>query len=233
MGQLEQDGLSINVDVYDSQRSATKVNRDLNSFRLQNMDALIGPYGTRSNKSGLTAAAEFGKENEITVVSPWYASSTLAEENPYYVQLRPNTADHFQKIVSHAKQNFDDSEIVLIGRDQADAKKKRSDENIIKYLQKIHKDMSDEERADDLRVFRVQTDSLLNGETAFDSIFYETGRKAVIFPFYSSNDKSFMYNCLRRINGEKAFEPVHVYAMPLALETEEIGFNLYLSLIHI
>ncbi len=230
LGQLEQDGLNINVDVYDSQRSAEKVNNDLKSFRLQNMDALIGPYGTRSNKSGLTAAAEFGKENEITVVSPWYASSSLAEENPYYVQLRPNTADHFQKIIAHAKQNFDDSEIVLMGRDQADARKKRSDENIINYLQKVHKDMSEDERADDLRVFRVQTDSLLNGETAFDSIFYETGRKAIIFPFYSSRDESFMYNCLRRINGEKAFEPVHVYAMPLALDSEQIGFNLYRNL---
>ena len=228
--QLEQEGLNLNVDVFDSQRSADKVKSDLKSFRMQNMDALIGPYATRSNKDGLIAAAEFGKENEITVISPWYASSSLAKENPYYVQLRPNTADHFQKIMAHAKANFDDSEIVLMGRDQDDPKKKRSDENIIKYLQKVHRETSEDESAADLRVFRVQTDSLLNGETAYDSIFYETGRKAIIFPFYSSSDGSFMYNCLRRINGEKAFEPIHVYTMPLALDSDQIGFNLFRNL---
>ncbi len=229
--QLEQEGLNLNVDVFDTQRSADKVKSDLKSFRMQNMDALIGPYATRSNKDGLIAAAEFGKENEITVVSPWYASSSLAKENPFYVQLRPNTADHFQKIMAHAKANFDDSEIVLVGRDQDDPKRRRSDENIIKYLQKVHKETSKDNSPDDLRVFRVQVDSLLNGETAYDSIFYETGRKAIIFPFYSSSgDGDFMYNCLRRINGEKSLEPVHVYTMPLALDSDQIGFNLFRNL---
>lgn len=231
LNQLEQEGLNLKVDVFDSQRSADKVKNDLKSLRMQNMDALIGPYASRSNKDGLIAAAEFAKEKEITVVSPWYASSSLAKENPYYIQLRPNTADHLQRIIAHAKANFDDSEIVLVGRDQDNnQRQKRSDENAIKYLQKVHKETSEDVSVEDLRVFRVQTDSLLNGETAFDSIFYETGRKAVIFPFYSSSDKPFMYNCLRRINGEKAFEPVHVYTMPLTLDTDQIGFNLYRNL---
>jgi len=230
LNQLEDEGLNLNVDVFDSQRSKDKVKSNLRSMRIKKMDALIGPYATRSNKEGLIAAAEFGKNNEVTVVSPWYASSSLTNENPYYIQLRPNTADHFKKIIAHAKANFDDSEIVLIGRDQDEPKKKRSDENIIKYFQQINKEISEDVDPEDLRVFRVQTDSLLNGENAFDSIFYETGRKAIIFPFYSSSDESFMYNCLRRINGEKAFEPVHVYAMPLALESDQIGFNLYRNL---
>lgn len=230
MADLEEQGVNLRVDVYDSQRSADKVSRELNSIGFKNMDAIIGPYGSSRNKEGLIKTAEFGKENEITVVSPWYASSSLAKENPHYIQLKPNLADHYQTMIEHAKSNFSDDEIILLGRDQPDAKRKRSDTNRIRFLQRIHKEISGSMNTKDLRVFDVNVDSLLVGEIAFDSIFYEPGRKAVIVPYYSSSDESFIYNSLRRINGEKAFEPVHVYMMPIALESEQIGFNLYRNL---
>jgi len=230
MSDLEEQGVNLRIDVYDSQRSAEKVSSELNSIGFKNMDAIIGPYGSSRNKQGLINTAEFGKENEITVVSPWYASSSLAKENPHYIQLRPNLEDHYTAMLQHAKDNFEDSEIILLGREQLDPRRKRSDTNRIKYLQRIHKEISGSMNTRDLKVFDVHVDSLLTGETAYDSLFYEPGRKAIIVPYYASGDESFIYNCLRRINGEKAFEPVHVYAMPIALDSEQIGFNLYRNL---
>jgi len=230
LSDLEQQGVNLNVDVYDSQRSAEKVSRELNSIRFKNMDAIIGPYASSRNKQGLINTAEFGKANEITVVSPWYASSSLAKENPNYVQLNPNLGDHYRTMLRHAKENFNDNEIMLLGRDRPDPRGKRTDTNRINFIQNIHKELSGSMNTRDLRVFNVNVDSLLVGETAFDSIFYEAGRKAIIVPYYSSSDESFIYNSLRRINGEKAFEPVHVYMMPIALESEQIGFNLYRNL---
>lgn len=227
---LENEGVNLRVDVYDSQRSVEKVSRELNSLDFRNMDAIIGPYGSNRNKQGLVETAEFGKENEITVVSPWYASSSLAKANPYYVQLRPNLIDHFQRMLKHAKENFEDDEILLLGRDHLDARKQRSDANLIATLQRLHKEISGNMSTSNLRVFDANPDSLSIGETAFDSLFYEPGRKAVIIPYFASSDESFIYNSLRRINGEKAFEPVHVYAMPIVLESEQIGFNLYRNL---
>ena len=227
---LEREGVNLSVDVYDTQRNADKVDTELNSIDFKNMDAIIGPYASTRNKQGLINTAEFGKANEITVISPWYASSSLAKENPYYVQLRPNLEDHYRRMLEHAKENFSDSQIILLGRTQSDSKKARSDKNRIKYIQQIHKELSGSAGTRDLRVFDAHPDSLLVGEIAFDSLFIEPGEKAVIIPYYTSSDESFVYNSLRRINGEKSLDPVHVYTMPLALEAEQIDFNLYRNL---
>jgi len=228
---LESQGVSLRVDVYDSQRNEDKVKSHINSIGFRNMDAIIGPYASNRNKGGLTAVAEYAKKNEVTVISPWFASTSLTEKNPYYVQLRPNLEDHFRKIISHAKNNFDDSEIMFLTREQEyDQRKKRSDINRINYLQKLHKELSGNLGTRDLRVISVNPDSLITAEAAFDSLFFEPGRKAVIVPYYSSSDEKFIYNSLRRINGEKGPEPIHVYTMPIALESEQIGFNLYRNL---
>ena len=227
---LEREGVNLRVDVFDTQRSADKVDGELNSIGFKNMDAIIGPYASTKNKQGLINTAEFGKANEISVISPWYASSSLAKENPYYVQLRPNLDDHYRRMLAHAKENFTDNQIILLGRSQDNSKKTRSDRNRIRYIQKLHKELSGSMGTRDLRVFDAHPDSLLVGEVAFDSLFLEPGPKAVIIPYYTSSDESFVYNSLRRINGEKSLDPVHVYTMPLALEAEQIDFNLYRNL---
>jgi len=228
---LEEEGVNLRVDVFDSQRDVNKVNRDLKSDAFQNVDAIIGPYGSSRNKEGLQQVAKFGKDNELTVISPWYASKTITEENPYFIQLRPNLDDHYRKMLAHAKQNFSDDEIVILGREQnTDERRRRADLSRIANLQDIHKELSDDEYTPDLQVYSVHTDSLLNAEMVYDSLFWQPGRKAIIIPYYSSADESFVYNSLRRMNGEKGFEPVHVYTMPMTYESDKIEFNLYRNL---
>ncbi len=231
MDDLERDGVNLRVDVYDSQRSVDKVRNDLKTDVFRNVDAIIGPYGSSRNKAGLQEVAKFAKENKITVVSPWYASKSITEENPYFIQLRPNLDDHYRKMIAHAKANFSDDEIILLGRDKSsDPRRQRADKSRIQNLQKIHKEIEDNEYAADLKVYTINTDSLQYAEIVYDSMLYETGRKAFIIPYYSSADESFVYNCLRRMNGEKGLDPVHVYTMPMAYESDKIEFNMYRNL---
>jgi len=231
MDDLEREGVNLRVDVYDSQRSIDKVVSDLSTDVFRNVDAIIGPYGSSRNKEGLKEVAKYGKENEVTVVSPWYASKSITEENPYFIQLRPNLDDYYRKMLTHAKANFSNDEIVLLGRVQsADPRRQRADESRIQNLQRMHREIEENDYAADLNVFTLNTDSLQYADIAYDSLFWETGRKAIILPYYSSADESFVYNSLRRMNGEKGLEPVHVYTMPMAYESDKIEFNMYRNL---
>lgn len=226
LDRLEREGLSLNVDVFDTQRSADKVRSDLERMKYQDLDIIIGPR----TKPCLTEAAQFAKENEVSLISPWFGNK-VTEENQYFVQLRPSLNDHYSTLLRDAAENFEPHEILLIGRDQSkDARMKSRDISRINLLQKLYKDIIGDMSAADLRVFRVSPDSLMVGDTSYDEIFLEEGRKALIFPYWSSSDEDFLYNALRRVNAEKGLTDVNIYAMPKAYDSEKIGFNHYRNL---
>jgi len=226
LDRLEREGLSIEVDVFDTQRSADKVRSDLQRMKYHDLDVIIGPR----TKACLTEAAQFAKDNEVSLISPWFGNQ-VTKENQYFVQLRPSLNDHYSALLKDASENFDPSEIVLIGRDQSkDARMKSRDISRINLLQKLYKDIIGDMSAADLRVFSVSPDSLMVGDTAYDEIFLEEGRKALIVPYWSSSDEDFLYNALRRVNAEKGLTDVNIYAMPKAYDSEKIGFNLYRNL---
>lgn len=205
---LEAEGINMNVNVYDSK--SENIDGILSGYEMRNADLIIGPRDTRE----LQKVAEFGKERSITVISPWKASSKITSENPYYIQLIPGLYDHYSKIAEHASENFRSENVILLGRNSSDRRR-------FKYFQQ---DIPFEE-------YMVNEDSLMVGETAFDSLFVKTPEKqALIIPNYSSKDERFIYNCLRRINIEKGMKDIVVYGMPIMKDSDRTTFNFYSSL---
>ncbi len=205
---LEQEGVSLNVNVYDTETQ--DLNNLLDGYEVRNSDVIIGPRDTKE----LNKIATFGKEREITVVSPWKSSSKITSQNPYYIQLIPGLYDHYYKIAEHAAENFDSDQVILLGRNS-------TDERRFKYFQ----------QEAPFREFTVDEDSLMVGETAFDSLLFSPVQTtAFIIPNYSSKDERFIYNCLRRINIEKGTKDVVVYGMPIMKDSDRTTYNFYKSL---
>jgi len=205
---LEQEGINLNINVYDNKSQS--IDNLMAGYELRNSDLIIGPRDTDELKK----VASFGKEREISVVSPWKASSRIASENPYYIQLIPGLYDHYYKIAEHAAENFDSNQVVILGRNNSDKKR-------FKYFQ----------QEEPFQEFIVNEDSLMVGETAFDSLMIDVSETtAFIIPNYSSKDERFVYNCLRRLNIEKGMKNVVVYGMPIMKDSDQTTYNFYTSL---
>lgn len=208
--ELESQGVSLNVDIFDTNRDETTFLNQLKSFENNNADLIIGPY----DKDLLVKAAEYGKENEVVVVSPWQSRSGLAKENPYYIQLRPGLANYYRMVMAHAKNEFEDSQIILIGGD--------SDTRKLSQFQFVNKEIEGRSSASRLREFIMDKDSLFQAETVFGDLFLDNQPKVFIFGNTSPNDDDFLYQCMRRINIEKGECKVVVYGMPVMLDSEKI-----------
>ncbi|MBT8189700.1 MAG: hypothetical protein HKN67_06860 [Saprospiraceae bacterium] len=215
--QLETENINLDVEVFDAESG----NFDQKLQKSRNADVIIGPR----NRDQLSITANYGKNNEIPVISPWLSSSSVAKDNPFYIQLIPSVRDHYARIVEHVKNKYQDEQVFLLGR------KKNKDLASMRYIQRLAAAMNNDNNDRPFNEFYVDEDSLRVGEEAFDNIFFEDTTSVFILPNYSfSEDEDFVYNCVRKMSGEKGLKDVVVYGMPILLESDKIKFEHYANL---
>ena len=218
LSQLEKEGIALDVDVMDIESG----NFESKLRRCKDSDVIIGPRDTDQ----LSTVANYGKINEIPVISPWKSGSKISQSNPYFIQLKTSLRAHFQKIIADAKSQYQDDQIILLGR-----KDRREDANYIRYLQTVAQSLNNDQNSKPLKEFYLEEDSLIIGETAFDSTFNFGSTTCFILPHWSfSTDEDFVYNAARKLSGEKGLERVVLYGMPILYESEKIKFELYRNL---
>lgn len=93
---LKREGLSLFVDVYDTERDTTVVKGLLQLRTLQEADLILGPL----TSSNLALVAEFAKTNQKVLVSPLNSRSDITTNNPYYLQISPSFEVHSKYIIS-------------------------------------------------------------------------------------------------------------------------------------
>ena len=129
------------------------------------------------------------------------------------------------KIVRHVKENFSDEQVFLLGR------KNRKDQSMMRYIQNVADALTRGSEEKPFQEFYVEEDSLLIGETAFDSIFYEDKTSVFILTNWSFvDDEQFVYNTVRKMSGEKGLNNVVLYGMPILLESDRVKFEHYTNL---
>ena len=103
---LEDLGLNLKVDVYDTENRASKVNSILMNSNFENTDAVIGPLRAKH----FNVVASNLSENNIPVVSPITKTVTVSSN---VFQTRPKESLLKQKVVSHFKVDKE-AHIVII-----------------------------------------------------------------------------------------------------------------------
>ncbi len=219
---LEREGVSLNLNIVDEKKRSFE--NVLQTSISADTDVIVGPY----NRNNLKAAASLAAQKQIPIVSPWQASATITKENPYYIQLRPNTDNFYYAILEEIKRNYSDLEnVYLLGRETSP---KDNDKKRTRKLQKLAKDVWGESDENHLQEFMLSQDSIDIGETAFDSIFVADKPNVMIIPNWSFKDEAFVYGALRRLSVEKGITDVVVYGMPIMIESDKISFDQYNSL---
>ncbi len=218
LNQLENEGINLDVDVLDAESG----NFDRKLQQCRDADVIIGPR----SKEHLSVTANFGRNNNIPVISPWRSSTKITSDNNFFVQLKTSLRNHFTKIVEHAKSEYSDDQIVLLGRQRT-----KTDFSYMKYMQQVAAAINNDGNNNPLQEFYLDVDSLSTGEFAFDSTFIEGKTTVFLLPNHSfSADEDFVYNAARKMNGEKGLENVVLYGMPILLESDKIKYDLHRGL---
>jgi len=217
---LEREGVNLNINVVDEKKE--RFENLLPSSINSETDLIVGPY----SRTALKTAADYAAKENIPLVSPWQASSKIARENPYYIQLRPNLDQHYYSIFADIKENHSDLEHVhIVGRNTNLKDTKR-----VKKLQRMAKKVWGKSSENHLQELLVVQDSIDYGQTAFDSIFVADQPNVMIIPNWSFEDEAFIYGALRRLSVEKGITNVIVYGMPIMIESDKINFDQYSAL---
>jgi hypothetical protein len=209
---LEKEGKSFQLDVYDTKASEDEVTRLLSSDgRLKQSKLIIGPY--RSNNIKLVA--EFGKRNEIPVVSPYSAAAGIANENPWFVQVNPSLKAHCEAITQHVRERYSASQVVLVVRNQPDEMAR------LKYFQDANREFFTREDTSRLKEYIVSDNSADFNQ--IDVTPFLQGSQKTIFIVPSWASEPFVYSLLRKIKLAKTdLAEVAVYGMPAWMNYEQI-----------
>ena len=208
------------VDVYYTDREEAKLDEILSKLQYNMPDVIVASYASKL----IAKTAAFGAANRIPVISPWLSSPRVAQENVFYLQMRPSIEHYYKRIIEHIQQNYLKEEVRIVQRvDGSDRAKTR-------LLHKVQEELSELPILTPYETFDVDIDSLMNAEASvFDTALVQDV-KAFIVPHYKSTDESFVYTCLRKMYGEKLGRDFQVYTMPVTLNSERIDINLLKNL---
>ena len=188
-------GKKVKLQVLDAQ------SKDPANDILPNMEAIaphviIGPYKAEHLKS----CAEWAKRNETILISPWISSSTIADDNPFYIQAKAGLTSHYKAINDHARANFNIKNIILVSKTQEDSKGRYFNDTTL-YSQRITEKT-------------ISEDDLSNSQNpVLTPILLNEGPTVFILPLGSSKDENYIYQFLRRVSLEKGTKEVIVYGM--------------------
>ncbi|MEE9373655.1 MAG: ABC transporter substrate-binding protein [Saprospiraceae bacterium] len=219
--ELEALDINIQVNVFDTERNVTKVNRLLQNVDVRNSDVIIGPYET----ANLKKVAEWGKNNNIPVISPWRSSSNVTENNLYYYQMRPLIEQYFEAILKDALNNYNPSQIYIINQEN------NSDDTRVRAIHRMYESMNRGKITTPLNEYMIVTDSIKNSDfMMFDSLFMNPSGVALIIPDYSSKDARYVYSLIRKINAEIKDQEIEIYGMPTLINAQRLDLEFFRSL---
>lgn len=218
LDELQHEGVKLEIDVIDTEEGNYKVSENVYNILTSETDLVIGPF----EKDDLKLMVEECKIRSITLVSPWQTSTKLTNDNPFYVQIKPNLKDHFAKLAETTSASYQAGEVVIIGKNNKETN------SWINYFQQAAAPMTSNKQF--YESYFVTSDSLNTGPTAFKRLFKNPKIKAVILPNYSFSDEDFVYACLRRLAAEKGTRAISVYGMPLLYDSDKIDFDFYHAL---
>ncbi len=106
---LKKEGIDLNVFIFDTQKSPTRVREIINSHEFQKMDLIIGPFYSYN----VEIVSEFSRAKRIPMVSPFSSDPGPIEFNPFLFQLNPGFKTEFDQMADYL-DGFRDKNIVFI-----------------------------------------------------------------------------------------------------------------------
>lgn len=203
---LSNSGNTVFLDVYDTEEKSAKLRSILDNGNMENTGLIIGPY----NSNNLKATASFGKENDVTVVSPWLPTSTsTTSSNPRFVNINPSLPTHCYALTEHIKKNFTHDQVYLVARNV------EKEKNRFKYFNEAAKIIDGSMASPAFKEYVVDDNTPLLEETDINPILSDNRTTVFVMPYYSKRDEAFVYSFLQKVQiARENGESVVVYGFP-------------------
>ena len=107
---VKEQGLSVNLKVFDTQNDSLKVKNIMASLDYPNVDLIIGPVYSGNVKT----ASKYALKHHINLVSPLSKKTYLSENNPFVFQVVPSIAAETDKVAKVLSQHHDSTNLILI-----------------------------------------------------------------------------------------------------------------------
>jgi len=112
VNRLVEQGLSVNLYVYDTERDSATVRALLDRRDMRNMDLIIGPVFT-SYPSNFQMVARFAGDHRIPVVSPLSPNNQVLQGNPYVFQVQTTLTSELDMLARYMAK-FRNTNLVLV-----------------------------------------------------------------------------------------------------------------------
>lgn len=207
----------INYDVFDIEAGSNRLDRLIRTDSLEAYDFIVGPYKT----ADLKAVAQLGKEKNLPIISPWNSNSSITENNPYYIQLKPGLKVHAEFISNYVVKNFNSADVYLVASEM--------DEREISTLDYFSNSVAFKQ-SENLKLTLKKLILPTEPNTEFNKIVQRAvdGDRTKIFivPYWSNWD--FVNKLLNRILISKNEDDnIYVFGLPNMLESGEVGPELF------
>lgn len=198
---LKNEGVSLNVRVYDTENSPFKVNQILSDPEMKQADLIIGPIYNKQ----LTEVAKFAKANRILSVSPLSPSDKITTDNPYYLMASPTIETHCAVMFDHIVTTYPNRNILAISTS------KSNETNLASLFYRFATvNQANREKYGYVDVTQVTT-SMDESETSIE-VHLSPDKENVIV--VTSFDEIFINDLLRKLNMLKGRYPITVFGMP-------------------
>ncbi len=198
---LKNEGVSLNVRVYDTQNSPFEVNQILADPEMKQADLIIGPIYNKQ----LTEVAKFAKQNRILAVSPLSPSDRITTDNPYYLMASPTIETHCAAMFDYIVTTYSNRNILALSTS------KPNESNLASLFYRFATvNKANREKYGYVDVTQVVT-SMDESETSIEA-HLSPGKENIIV--VTSFDEIFINDLLRKLNMLKDRYPITVFGMP-------------------
>ncbi len=194
-------GMDVLLSVHE-ENGKEGVEKTLGALQTRKPDCIIGPY----NIDALKLAAEWAKQNKTLVISPWISSSTIAVDNPYYLQIKAGLNKQFKFVHQHIQHHFSGKKIYIVGKSTDDPKVNLFLREAATHYEEV--------------VFKEE-ELASSSDLLFEDYLSKDNQTVFILPHYSAKDENFVYHFLRRLSAEKLDRAVVVYGSQRWLDFKE------------
>ena len=106
---LSNQGINVKLQVFDTANDPDKVSQILDEHYLENLDLIIGPV----YQECFSIMADFAKDNQIHIISPFARENEILADNPYVIQIYPSKEAQLEQFTSYIS-NYSNSNMIMV-----------------------------------------------------------------------------------------------------------------------
>lgn len=205
--QLKDSGISVNLHVFDTERSTDRMNQIIGKLETVHPDLIIGPVLAENLKT----MADFALAKQIPMVSPVSTRSEFIQNNPWVFQVNPPQNLELELTASFlARQNNK----TLIFVNSIDPKDNTRNQELKSYLQFY------------LQRYGTEAARFKEISSSGNNLEHALEKDHENIYIFTSNEELYVTNSLRKLNDLRRSHPLTIVGTPAWTRFKNVDFNI-------